>query len=140
MPGVKKNKDAQWKNKEWAPENATMIHYPSFDDYVKDFPEGEHFRYWITSDARDKLVIFESRWQGFSGWLPGGFYWVHNMASYINYKGVRIPCRMIVMGSDDGCLEKEIDCDQVDREFEEIMTIEHRDMSWFENNGYQYGD
>lgn len=140
MPFNKKHYEEQWKNKDWTPDTATMRHYTSFDDYVKDFPEGEHFRAWITSDAKDKLVIFESRWQGFSGWLPGGFYWVHNAPSYVNYKGITVPCRIFVEGSDDGCLSKNIDCDQVEHEFEEIMTIEHRDMSWFEQNGYEYGD
>ena len=140
MPWDKDHKDKQWKDKNWTPDTATLRHYTSFDDYVKDFPAAEHFRHWINSDAKDKLIIFESRARVFSGPLPGGFYWVFNMPSYINYKGHYVPCRIMILGCDDGCMQKSIECDQVDNEFEEIMTIEHRDMSWFEERGYEYGD
>ena len=140
MPWDKDHKDEEWKNKDWTPDTATLRHYTSFDDYVKDFPEGEQFRHWITRDANKYLVIFESRASAFSGPLPGGFYWAFSIDSYINYKGMFIGCRVMVMGCDDGCCEKFIDCDKIANEMEEITTVEHRDFSWFHERGYEFGD
>jgi hypothetical protein len=117
----------------------TLTNYISFDDYVKDYPEGESFRAWITADSKERLVIIQSTVEVFSGSLPGCFYWVTNTRSYVNYKGHTIPSRVFVHGSDDGCLEKEVPEEELDEEFEDMLAFEHFDMSWFEERGYQYG-
>ena len=50
------------------------ITYVNFEDYVRDWPEAEPYRAWITNSGRNetKFMQIAGHWNA----LPGGYFWV----------------------------------------------------------------
>lgn len=48
--------------------------YQTFDEYVKDWPEAESFRAWVTNRGHNhpKFIQVSGDWNS----LPGGYYWI----------------------------------------------------------------
>lgn len=108
--------------------------YTSFNDYVADHPDSEHFRNWLTHFGEEPdLIIFESPVRAFSGALPGSFYWVCTAEMRDKH------ARVIIQGCDDGMLV--LDVNNIEEALAEVKEIPLQDFhtfEWFEKRGYQY--
>jgi hypothetical protein len=49
--------------------------YPDFDSYVRDYPEGERFRAWVTNRGHAKTVVLFLGTDVAANALPGHYLW-----------------------------------------------------------------
>lgn len=85
--------------------------YRTFDDYVKEHPEGESHRQWLTNNGclpADGLLIFTGT--GTHSGIPGGFLWAQLACCYVKIDNKYEPTNewyIHVHDCDDGLLSKE---------------------------------
>ena len=107
------------------------MYYTSFELYVKDHPDGEKFRNWMTNfGKRDKVWIFPG--QGPHGSIPGGFVW----ATVSQYGHMFV---VAVHDSDDGMAQKSFHKMQSAlQEVESLCQVSYVDMARH-LKGYRWG-
>lgn len=88
------------------------LFYETYDDYVKDFPEGERARAWLTNQGRNEVWMFrltdtdpDGCWASPHGGLPGNFMAVtlYRNSDYI---------RLAAHDCDDGLMVRDFPPDQ----------------------------
>jgi hypothetical protein len=76
------------------------VFYTNFDVYVRDWPEAERSRRWITNDGHSDVLIFQG--EGPHSGIPGGYLWAHLIQFDDRTWGVR------VHDCDDGAVFKQV--------------------------------
>lgn len=100
--------------------------YPDFDAYVKDWPEAEHFRTWVTNRGRcpAKFLQITGHWNG----LPGGYCWI-SIREYNVGKDKPFEYAVGVNDNDDGSCTKDMPSKEAaEKELEATLKLAPTNM------------
>ena len=102
------------------------VTYANFDAYVKDWPEAEDFRAWVTNSGRrtTKFIQITGDWNG----LPGGYYWVC-IREYNLGKNKPFEYAVGINDNDDGSCAKDVASKaDAEKELEETLKLAPTNM------------
>lgn len=94
---------------EFVPPDERTTYYNTFDEYVADYPEAEHFRNWLTN-RNAALLIFASRYTA----MEGEYCWVH----YVSSREL-----LMVSDGDDGACAIPCLLEEVEDKLEVLRTL-----------------
>lgn len=80
--------------------------YDSFDAYVADFPEAEHYRRWLTNGGYRPVWLLRDSQPWHACTLPGGYMWAS-----VLYFANAMQWRVAVHDGDDFCIARTFDTD-----------------------------
>jgi hypothetical protein len=94
--------------------------YPDFNTYVKDWPEAEPFRDWITNSGHNhpKFLQVSGNWNS----LPGGYFWV-SIREYNVGKDKPLEYAVGINDNDDTACKKDV-ANKAAAEAELVATLE----------------